>query len=102
MTFCCAVVLASWGKLPDVTVESWCLAVALLCASVSEHESVSKQSKNPKKTKNKTEVTGSRSCGSDCVCHQDVVSLKTRSSHIGRFALQIRCRCLQVEGVALD
>lgn len=53
MTFYCAVVLASWGKLPDVTVESWCLTVALLCVSVSEHESVSKQSKNPPKKKKK-------------------------------------------------
>lgn len=32
-----------------------------------------------KQSQNKTRVTGSRSCGSDCICHRDVVSLKTGS-----------------------
>lgn len=59
------------------SVGSWWLTVALLRVSASEHESASKQN-NIRENKKSPGVTGSRSCGSDCVCHRDVVSVKTK------------------------
>lgn len=94
------VVLFMWCKLAEPQPNQWWW----LC-SVSQWGNMSlwtnKVRTKKKKRKKNPPVTCFRSCGSNCICRQDVVILKTGSSMISWLALQVHHGCLQVERGAL-